>query len=49
MLLIVLTLDVLKLDKSKEINDEQPTKISLIVVILDALKLDKFNEFNFEQ
>jgi hypothetical protein len=40
---------VLKLDKSKEIKDEQETNIPLIYFTFDVLKLDKFNEVKEEQ
>ena len=41
-------MDVLKLDKSKEINDEHLENIYLIDITLDVLKLDKFKEINDE-
>ena len=40
---------MLKLDKSKEINDEQSENILNIVLTFDELKLDKSKEINFEQ
>ena len=49
MLSIFVTLDVFKLDKSKEVNDEQATNMSVIVVTLDVLKLDKSKEVKFKQ
>ena len=45
---MLITLDVLKLDKSKEVNDEQSENISLILVTLDVSKLDKSKEVNDE-
>ena len=41
-------MDVLKLDKSKEVNDEHPQNIDSIVVTLNVLKLEKFKEVNDE-
>ena len=41
MSVIVVTLDVSKLDKSKEVNDEHPENILDIYATLDVLKLDK--------
>ena len=38
----MVTLDVLKLDKSKDFNDEHEENIEFIVVTLNVLKLDKF-------
>ena len=43
------TIEVLKLDKSNEINDEQSENILDIDVTIEVLKLDKFNEVNDEQ
>ena len=43
------TNEVLKLDKSNEVNDEQPLNIWNIDVTFWVLKLDKFNEVKDEQ
>ena len=49
MFFIMVTLDVLKLDKSKEYNDEHPKNIDFIVVTLDVSKLDKSISIIFSQ
>ena len=49
MFFIMVTLDVLKLDKSKYFNAEHEENIEFIVVTLNVLKLDKFKEINEEQ
>ena len=46
---MLVTWDVLKFDKSNEINDEQSRNIWYINVIWDVLKFDKFNDINNEQ
>ena len=49
MLCISVTVEVLKLDKSKEVNDEQSENILDIDVTIEVVKLDKSNEVNDEQ
>ena len=43
------TFEVLKLDKSKEVKNEQPENILSISSTLEVLKLDKSNEVKIEQ
>ena len=47
--IISVTFEVLKLDKSNEINEEQPWNINPILFTFEVLKFDKFNEINEEQ
>ena len=42
-LYILITLDVLKLDKSNSVSSSASSNIELIFVTLDVLKLDKSN------
>ena len=46
--LISVTFEVLKFDKSNEINDEHPENIYLILVTDEELILGKSNEFSDE-
>ncbi len=43
------TIEVLKLDKFNEVNDEQPENIRFMCWTFEVLKLDIFNEVNDEQ
>ena len=44
-----MTCEVLKLDKSNEINNLQPLNIKCISLTCEVLKLDRFNECKDEQ
>ena len=46
---ICLTLDVSKLDKFNEFNDEHPKNIKFILLIFEVLKLSIFKFIKFEQ
>ena len=45
---IVVTCEVLKLDKLIEVNDEHRLNIHCIKLTFEVFKLDKFNEVNDE-
>ncbi len=49
MVSILFTFVVLKLDTSKEINEEHKANIAYISLTFEVSKLDKFNEINEEQ
>ena len=45
-LFVFVSWEVSKLDKFKEVNDEQETNISFISITFEVTNFDKFNEVN---